>query len=192
MFVLLKAGVILQLVFLPWWARYLITIVWLVGMSNAFNLLDIMDGLASGSRLHRRHLPVGGGGAERRWVVAAFTVALVGALVGFLRFNFPPASIYLGDSGSLFVGLALGALAMVMDYTSTARLGFLAPLYILALPLIDTVYVTVLRLRAGRKIYHGSPDHFPLRLRRRLGGSTTRTVLVIYAAGVVFGGSVCW
>jgi UDP-GlcNAc:undecaprenyl-phosphate GlcNAc-1-phosphate transferase len=187
-FVLLKAGVILQLIFLPWWARYLITIIWLVGLSNAFNLLDIMDGLASGVGFIAGTYLLVVAVINERWVVAAFTVALVGALAGFLRFNFPPASIYLGDSGSLFIGLALGALAMVMDYTEHNRLGFLAPLYILALPLIDTVFVTILRLRAGRKIYHGSPDHFPLRLRRRLGGSTTRTVLVVYGAAVALGG----
>ncbi|HOC43097.1 MAG TPA: MraY family glycosyltransferase [Thermoanaerobaculales bacterium] len=187
-FVLLKAGVILELVFLPWWARYLITIVWLLGISNAFNLLDIMDGLASGVGFIAGSFLLVVAVLNGRWVVAAFTVALLGALVGFLRYNFPPASIYLGDCGSLFIGLSLGALAMVMGYTEASPLGFLAPLYILALPLIDTAYVTVLRLRAGRRIYHGSPDHFPLRLRRRLGGSTERTVLAIYAAGVVMGG----
>jgi len=185
--VLLKAGVILQLIFLPWWACYLITIVWLIGVSNAFNLLDIMDGLASGIGVIAGTYLLVVAVLNERWVVAAFTVALVGALAGFLRYNFPPATIYLGDCGSLFIGLSLGALAMVMDYTDHNDLGFLAPLYILALPLIDTVYVTILRIRAGRKIYHGSPDHFPLRLRRRLGGSTTKTVLVIYAAGAVFG-----
>lgn len=187
-FVLLKAGVILQLVFLPWWARYLITIVWLLGLTNAFNLLDIMDGLASGIGFIAGTYLLIVAVLNGRWVVAAFVVALLGALVGFLRYNFPPASIYLGDSGSLFIGLSLGALAMVMDYTDRNVLGFLAPLYILALPLIDTCYVIVLRLRAGRRIYHGSPDHFPLRLRRRLDGSTTRTVLAIYAAGTLLGG----
>ena len=77
---------------------------------------------------------------------------------------------------------------MVMDYSRHNPLGFVAPLFILALPILDTAYVTILRLKAGRKIYHGSPDHFPLRLRRRLGGSTTRTVLATYALGVAAGG----
>jgi UDP-GlcNAc:undecaprenyl-phosphate GlcNAc-1-phosphate transferase len=75
-----------------------------------------------------------------------------------------------------------------MDYTDRNPVGFVAPLFILALPLIDTAYVSVLRLRAGRKIYHGSPDHFPLRLRRRLGGSTVATVVTTYVAAAVFGG----
>jgi UDP-GlcNAc:undecaprenyl-phosphate GlcNAc-1-phosphate transferase len=185
--VLLKAGVIMQLIFLPWWARYLLTIIWLIGMSNAFNLMDIMDGLATGLGAIAGIFLLAVAVLNERWVVAAFTAALVGSLIGFLRYNFPPASIYLGDCGSLFIGLSLGALAMVMSYTDNSKLGFIAPLYILALPLLDTVYVIFLRVRSGRKIYHGSPDHFPLRLRRKLGGSTTRTVLVIYATAVVLG-----
>jgi UDP-GlcNAc:undecaprenyl-phosphate GlcNAc-1-phosphate transferase len=187
-FVLVRANVMVELAFLPWWARLAVTVLWLVGMSNAMNLIDIMDGLAGGvgviAATFLLVIAVGGG----RWVVAAFTAALVGALLGFLRSNFPPARIYLGDCGALFLGLSLGALAMVMDYTRTNPLGFLAPLFILAVPLVDTVYVSVLRLRAGRKVYYGSPDHFPLRLRRRLGGSTERTVLAVYGFALVMGG----
>ena len=148
-FVLLKAGVIVELVFLPWWARYVVTILWLVGLSNALNLMDIMDGLASGVGVIAAAFLLAVAELNERWVVAAFTVALIGALLGFLRFNFHPATIYLGDCGSLFLGLTLGALAMIMDYTAHNQLGFLAPGYILALPIIDTGYVTLLRLRSG-------------------------------------------
>ncbi len=187
-FVLLKSGVALHLVFIPPWLRLVLTVVWLIGLANALNLVDIMDGLASGLGLIAATFLLVVALFNGRWVVAAFTVALLGSLLGFLRFNFHPASIYLGDCGSLFLGLTLGALAMVMDYTQENPLGFLTPLYILALPLIDTVYVSVLRIRAGRRIYHGSPDHFPLRLRRRLGGATVKTVLLIYGAAVILGG----
>jgi len=185
--VLLKAGVSVHLVYLPLWARILITVLWLVGMSNAMNLLDIMDGLASGFGIVAAYFLLLVAVINGRWIVAAFTLALLGALLGFLRFNFHPASVYLGDCGSLFIGLALGALAMVMDYTTRNPLGFIAPVFILALPLVDTAFVTVLRLRARRKIYHGSPDHIPLRLRRRLGGRTVPTVLVLYGSSVVTG-----
>ncbi|HSN53187.1 MAG TPA: MraY family glycosyltransferase [Candidatus Sulfomarinibacteraceae bacterium] len=187
-FVLLKAGVTLHLIFLPWWARILLTVIWLVGLSNAFNLSDVMDGLASGLGVIAGTFLLVVALANGRLVVAFFTVALIGALLGFLRFNFHPAVIYLGDCGSLFIGLTLGALAMVMDYTDHNPLGFLAPLFFLALPIVDTFYVMVLRLRAGRRIYHGSPDHIPLRLRRRLGGSTVRTVVACYGAAAVLGG----
>jgi UDP-GlcNAc:undecaprenyl-phosphate GlcNAc-1-phosphate transferase len=186
-FVLLKAGIAVQLVFMPWWLRIVLTVVWLVGMSNAFNLVDIMDGLASGIGVIAATYLLVVAMLNGRFMVAAFTVALIGALLGFLRSNFYPATIYLGDCGSLFVGLTLGALAMVMDYTAHNPLGWLAPLYILAVPIVDTAYVTILRVRAGRKVYYGSPDHFPLRVRRRLEGWTAGTVLVAYGVAVIFG-----
>jgi len=186
-FVLLKAGIMVQVAFIPWWLRLIITVLWLVGLSNAFNLVDIMDGLASGLGVIAATFLLVVALLNGRLVVAAFTVALIGALLGFLRSNFYPATIYLGDCGSLFIGFNLGALAMVMDYTSHNPLGWLAPLYILAIPLVDTTYVIVLRIRAGRKIYYGSPDHFPLRVRRRLDGWTAGTVVVSYAVAVIFG-----
>jgi len=178
----------LHIIFIPWWARVALTVFWLVGISNAFNLSDIMDGLASGLGLIAGTYLLVVALLNGRMVVAFFTVALIGALLGFLRFNFHPAVIYLGDCGSLFIGLTIGALAMVMDYTRYNELGFVAPLYFLALPIIDTFYVMFLRAKAGRKIYYGSPDHIPLRLRRRLGGSTVRTVVACYGAAVVLGG----
>lgn len=186
-FVLVKAGVVVQLGFLPEWSRIPVTVLWLVGVSNSFNLLDIMDGLAAGVGVVAAGFLLLVAMLNGRMVVAAFTVALIGALLGFLHSNFHPASIYLGDCGSLFLGLSLGALAMVMDYTGRSPAGWLAPLYILALPLVDTGFVTVLRLHAGRKIYHGSPDHIPLRLRRRLGGSTVRTVVTLYGVALLLG-----
>ncbi len=186
-FVLLKAGIMVQVAFIPWWAQLIITILWLVGLSNAFNLVDIMDGLAAGLGVIAATFLLVVALLNGRFMVAAFTVAMIGALLGFLRSNFHPATIYLGDCGSLFIGLTLGALAMVMDYTLYNPLGWLAPLYILAVPLVDTLYVIVLRIRAGRKVYYGSPDHFPLRIRRRLDGWTEGTVVVSYAVAVVFG-----
>ncbi len=186
-FVLLKSGIMIEVAVMPLWLRLVVTVVWLVGMSNAFNLVDIMDGLASGLGVIAATFLLVVALLNGRWIVAAFTVALIGALLGFLRSNFFPAIIYLGDCGSLFVGLTLGALAMVMDYTMYNPLGWLAPLYILAVPIIDTLYVIVLRLRAGKKIYYGSPDHFPLRVRRRLDGWTAGTVVASYAVAVIFG-----
>ena len=186
-FVLIRAAVTVHLVVLPWWGRLLVTVLWLIGLANAFNLADIMDGLAAGLGVIGAGFLLAMAAINGRWVVAAFTVAMVGALLGFLKFNFAPARIYLGDCGSLFVGMTLGALAMVMDYTHHNPLGFLAPVFFLALPLIDTAYVIVLRMRAGRKVYYGSPDHFPLRLRKRLGGSTVWAVTTCYGVAVVLG-----
>ncbi|MBI4914807.1 MAG: undecaprenyl/decaprenyl-phosphate alpha-N-acetylglucosaminyl 1-phosphate transferase [Acidobacteria bacterium] len=179
-FVLLRSGAVIELVEVPPALRWPLAAAWLLGVCNAFNLLDILDGLAAG---------VGALAAVALGVVAVATgslpeaaaaFALAGALAGFLVFNFHPARIYLGDAGSLTIGITLGALALALPWTDVSPAGFLAPLAILVVPLADTAYVSVLRARAGRPFWHGSPDHFPLRLRRRLGGDVRRTALICY------------
>lgn len=186
-FVLLRSGAVIELVEVPPALRWPLAAAWLLGVCNAFNLLDILDGLAAG---------VGALAAIALGVVAVATgslpeaaaaFALAGALAGFLVFNFHPARIYLGDAGSLTIGITLGALALALPWTDVSPAGFLAPLAILVVPLADTAYVSVLRARAGRPFWHGSPDHFPLRLRRRLGGDVRRTALICYLITAVGG-----
>ena len=178
---LLRSGAVIELTQVPAGLRWPLAAIWLFAVCNAFNLLDVMDGLAAG---------VGGVAALAFGVVAlttgeypeaAASLALAGALGGFLVFNAPPARIYLGDAGSLAVGLTLGALAIAIRWSDRSAAGFLAPLAILAVPLADTAYVSVLRARAGKPFWHGSPDHFPLRLRVRLGGSTAKAMAMVVA-----------
>jgi len=186
-FVLLRSGAVIELVDVPPALRWPLAAAWLLGVCNAFNLLDILDGLAAG---------VGVLAALALGVVAVVTgslpeaaaaFALAGALAGFLVFNFHPARIYLGDAGSLTIGITLGALALALPWTGSSPAGFLAPLAILVVPLADTAYVSVLRARAGKPFWHGSADHFPLRLRRLLGGDVRRTALVCYLLAAVGG-----
>ncbi|HPC81794.1 MAG TPA: MraY family glycosyltransferase [Thermoanaerobaculaceae bacterium] len=195
-FVLLRSGAVIELTEVPSELRWPLAAAWLLAVCNAFNLLDIMDGLAAGvgaiAALALGLVALAGG--ELPEAAAAF--ALAGALAGFLVFNFNPARIYLGDAGSLATGITLGALALALHWTERSPAGFLAPLAILAVPLADTVYVTVLRARAGRPFWHGSPDHFPLRLRRAWHGRTRPAVVTCYAlaaAGAVIGvGCALW
>ncbi len=184
-FVLLRSGAVIELTQVPPGLRWPLAALWLFAVCNAFNLLDIMDGLAAG---------VGAVAALALGIVALTTgeypeaaaaLALAGALCGFLVYNAPPARIYLGDAGSLAVGLTLGALAIAIRWSDRSAAGFLAPLAILAVPLADTAYVSILRARAGKPFWHGSPDHFPLRLRVRLGGSTPRTMAAVVALAAV-------
>jgi UDP-GlcNAc:undecaprenyl-phosphate GlcNAc-1-phosphate transferase len=184
-FVLLRSGAVIELTEVPPPLRWPVAALWLFAVCNAFNLLDIMDGLAAG---------VGAVAALALGVVglvngelpeSAAAFALAGGLCGFLVFNLYPARIYLGDAGSLAVGITLGALALALKWSEKSPAGFLAPLAILAVPLADTALVSVLRARAGRPFWYGSPDHFPLRLCRRLGGNVPRTVGVILAVSVV-------
>jgi UDP-GlcNAc:undecaprenyl-phosphate GlcNAc-1-phosphate transferase len=186
-FVLLRSGAVIELVDVPLALRWPLAALWMLAVCNAFNLLDIMDGLAGGvGALAALALGVAAVVAgEVPEAAAAF--ALAGALAGFLVFNVHPARIYLGDAGSLAIGITLGALALAIPWSNRSPAGFLAPLVILAVPLADTAYVTVLRARAGRPFWYGSADHFPLRLRRLLAGDVRRTVAACWGLTLLGG-----
>ena len=182
-------GLRMQLVMLPDWLNFILTVVWLVGMTNAFNLIDIMDGLASGVAVIAGlllYLLAVTTPLYDKTFVAVWSLALAGAAAGFLRHNCRPAKIYLGDMGALAIGFLLATLAIGESYTSSTVLGLLAPLLVLAIPLYDTFYVIVLRLLARKSILRGSRDHCALRL-RRLGLSVEQTVLTLYAIALLFG-----
>ena len=184
--VLIKSSVYIKLVFLPLWLQVPLTALWLLAITNAFNLIDIMDGLSAGvgvvASLLLFFVAVGAG----RSTIATLLIALSGALLGFLKSNFEPAKIYMGDTGSLFVGLMLGALAMNNSYTIHNRVASLAPAVILGVPIFDTLFVMYVRWRRGLPVMLGSPDHFALRLRKwRL--TTRQTVLASYLATSLLG-----
>jgi UDP-GlcNAc:undecaprenyl-phosphate GlcNAc-1-phosphate transferase len=184
--VLLKSGVFIKLVFLPPWIQYPLTVFWLLAVTNAFNLIDIMDGLSAGVAFVASALLFVVACGAGRQTVATLLAALAGALLGFLRYNFAPAKIYMGDTGSLFIGLMLGALAMNNSYTVQNRVAALAPAVILGVPLFDTAFVMYVRWRRGLPVMRGSPDHFALRLRKwRL--TTPQTVLASCGATALLG-----
>lgn len=163
--VLVKAGVMIRLTFLPEWLALGLTVLWLVGMTNAINLIDVSDGLAAGvSAIAGLFLYI-----VSLWnghtTIGMVTLALVGATLGFLAYNRPPARIYLGDTGSMFLGFMLGALAMINHYTFQNRVAALAPVVILGVPLFDTFFVMGARALRRIPLMRGSPDHFAVRLR---------------------------
>jgi UDP-GlcNAc:undecaprenyl-phosphate GlcNAc-1-phosphate transferase len=180
-FVLLRSGVVIELAEVPQGLRWPLAALWLFAVCNAFNLLDVMDGLAAGvgavAGLAFGIVALSTG----EYPEAAASLALAGALCGFLVFNVHPARIYLGDAGSLAVGLTLGALAIAIRWSDRSPAGFLAPLAILGVPLADTAYVSILRARAGKPFWHGSSDHFPLRLRAAMGGNVGKAVSTVIA-----------
>jgi len=183
---LLKSSVYIKLVFLPPWVQFPLTVLWLLAVANAFNLIDIMDGLSAGVGAVSAALLFAVAVAAGRSMIATLLAALCGALLGFLRYNFQPARIYMGDTGSLFIGLMLGALAMNNSYTVHNRVASLAPAVILGVPLFDMLFVMYIRWRRGLPVMRGSPDHFALRLRKwRL--TTRQTVFASYAATLALG-----
>lgn len=163
-----------------------VTVLWVVGMSNAFNLIDGLDGLAAGVGLFSTSTVLVAALLNGRWEVALLAVALAGALFGFLRYNFNPASIFLGDSGSLLVGFALAAFAIRGSMKSSTAIAVAAPLLALALPILDTTIAMVRRLLTGKRLFEADAEHIHHRLLRR-GMTPLRVVLVLYAVAGVFG-----
>ncbi len=194
--VLLKSGIYVQLEFLPEIrgipiVAYLISVLWLVGLSNAFNIIDVMDGLASITAGIAAFMLFGVAMWNDRPTIAVLTLALAGGLIGFLWYNKPPAKIYLGDTGSLFIGMMLGSLAMIGSYTRNNDMAYLAPVLILGIPIFDTFLVMFIRWLKKRPVMFGSPDHYALRLRKM--GLSVRGVLIMSAvAGILLGGAAFW
>jgi UDP-GlcNAc:undecaprenyl-phosphate GlcNAc-1-phosphate transferase len=183
---LMNASIYIKLAFLPPWLSVSLSFLWLLAITNAFNIIDVMDGLAAGVAAAAAAVLFLVAALNGRQTYALLLAALAGALVGFLRSNFEPARIYMGDAGSMFVGLMLGALAMNNSYTRRNLVASLAPVVILGVPIFDMLFVMYVRYRRGIPVMLGSPDHFALRLRRwRL--STRQTVLASYAATLVLG-----
>lgn len=186
-FVLIKSGIKIEIAAWPDWLDLVLTVLWMVGLINAFNLLDIMDGLSAG---------VGAVSASCLLVVAilqgdqtiAFMLAaLIGSLLGFLRYNWQPAKIYMGDTGAMFIGLLLGAMTMVEKYPSDHPLSLLTPVFILGIPIFDTLFVMYIRYQRGLPMFWGSPDHIAIRL-RHWGMSVPQVVGASYMATACVGG----
>jgi len=172
---------------LPDAADVLLSVVWILGITNAFNLLDNIDGLAAGTAAVA---------ATIFFLIALFNdqdysallaIGLAGAMLGFLRSNFHPATIYMGDAGSLFIGFLMAYLGLKMRTTVTEIPQLFAPLVVLGVAVLDTTMVVVSRLRRGVSPFTGGQDHLSHRL-RRLGLSVRRSVSTLLLASVALGG----
>ncbi len=164
-----------------------VTILWIVAITNAFNFLDNMDGLSGGVAAICGALLLTAAVLSGQWFVGATLALLVGALAGFLVFNFPPASIFMGDCGSLLIGYLLALCSVKITYYDPQSAGIAghwwavgAPLIILAIPLYDLTSVTLLRLAQGKSPLVGDTQHFSHRLVRK-GLSRRAAVGVIWA-----------
>jgi UDP-GlcNAc:undecaprenyl-phosphate GlcNAc-1-phosphate transferase len=166
-------------VFPSWWSLPL-TIGWLVLCTNAVNLIDGVDGLAAGVGLFATSTMLLAALLQDNFPLAIATVPLVGCLLGFLRYNFNPATVFLGDSGSLFVGFLLGCYGVLWSQKSATILGMTAPLMALSIPLIDTGLAIVRRFLRRQPIFSADRGHIHHRLLDQ--GMTARKVsLILYA-----------
>jgi len=159
---------------------------WILTIINAINLIDIMDGLSSTVALSTGiiflsvalllHIPV----------VPLLIVAFLGAVVGFLWFNKPPARIYLGDAGSLFIGGFLATIPFMIPWGTYTAHGYCAPVIILSIPLLEVGFLIGIRTWKGIPFYNGSPDHFAIYLQRK-GLSKNQILLSMVAIHLLLG-----
>ena len=169
---------------LPHLASIILTIVWLIGCANAFNLIDGVDGLASGVGLFATATTLVAAILQHNMLLALATAPLAGALLGFLRYNFNPASIFLGDSGSLVIGFSLGALGIIWSQKAATILGMTAPLLALFIPILDTCLSIGRRFLRHQPIFGADGDHIHHRLLKR-GFTARRVALVFYLFAAV-------
>jgi UDP-GlcNAc:undecaprenyl-phosphate GlcNAc-1-phosphate transferase len=160
------------------------TVFWLVAMTNLINLIDGIDGLAAGISLMLMCLLVYVG-THGQMFSLCLAVGMAGALVAFLYFNFPPAKIYLGDGGAYFLGFLIGGLTIENSNKGTIAAALIAPIFALALPILDTSFSIVRRGLKGLPLFRPDRKHIHHRLLHQ-GWSRRRTVLTLYAVSLVF------
>jgi UDP-GlcNAc:undecaprenyl-phosphate GlcNAc-1-phosphate transferase len=162
-----------------------VTVLWLVGMSNAFNLIDGLDGLAAGLALVSTLGLLVAAAVSGRWETALVAGALAGALAGFLPYNFNPARVFLGDSGALPVGFVLAAIAVKSSIKASAAIAVAVPLLALALPILDVGLAVVRRVVRRRPVFEGDRDHIHHRL-VDMGLTPRRAVVTLYGVATFF------
>jgi len=162
-----------------------LTILWVIGITNAFNLIDGLDGLAGGSALFSTMVVFGVAVFSHSSLVSLLSIALAGAILGFLRFNFNPATIFLGDCGSLFIGFMLSALALQGAEKSPTIVAVAIPVVSFGLPILETVLSVLRRLIGGRPVFTADREHIHHKLLER-GMSHRQVVIVLYAVSALF------
>jgi UDP-GlcNAc:undecaprenyl-phosphate GlcNAc-1-phosphate transferase len=167
-------------------ASAVVTVLWLVAITNAFNLLDNMDGLSAGIAAIAAGFFFLIAAINGQFLVAGLAIALAGCALGFLRHNFFPAKIYMGDAGSLFIGFLLAVIGMKLRFNGEVQVTFLVPVLVLGVPLFDTTLVIATRLLNRKSPWSGGRDHTSHRL-VFVGIPTASAVSIVYAAGIALG-----
>jgi len=170
---------------LPWYLGLPLTILWVLAITNAFNLIDGLDGLAAGSALFSTLVAFVVTLLNGYSLVTVMTIALAGAILGFLRFNFNPATIFLGDSGSLFIGFLLSALALAGAQKAPTIVAVAIPVVSFGLPILETSLSILRRLISGRPVFTADREHIHHKLLQH-GLTHRQVVIVLYAVSAVF------
>ena len=168
-----------------WFVGLPLTILWVLAITNAFNLIDGLDGLAAGSALFSTLVVFVVALVSQSSLVSLMTLALAGAIVGFLRYNFNPATIFLGDCGSLFIGFMLSALALQGAQKAPTIIAVAIPVVSFGLPILETALSVVRRFISGRPVFTADREHIHHKLLQR-GLSHRQVVILLYAVSAIF------
>jgi len=163
-----------------------VTMFWLVGLTNTVNLIDGLDGLAAGVASIASFTILLIALEQDFILVAVLTAALAGAAVGFLRYNFHPAKIFMGDTGSMFLGFMLAGISVTGAVKSVATIALIVPIFALGLPILDTTFAIVRRVRGGVPIFKPDKGHLHHRL-LSVGFTQRQAVLLMYVISALFG-----
>ena len=169
----------------PWFVSLPLTVLWVVAITNSFNLIDGLDGLAAGSALFSTMVVFVVALVGHSSLLSLITVALAGALCGFLRYNFNPATIFLGDSGSLFIGFMLSALALEGAQKAPTIIAVAIPLVSFGLPILETALSVMRRFISGRPVFTADREHIHHKL-LQMGFTQRQAVITLYAVSAVF------
>jgi len=173
-------GIRTDIMYFGFWGNAVITFFWILGITNAFNLLDIMDGLAAGAALIVSSALLAIAFINPDINMQILSIILCAVTLGCLVFNLPPASIYLGNSGSHFLGFMIGAITLILRYASKENvLALLSPIVILWLPITDTFLLIIFRMMKRKIPFKKSNDHIAFRI-RYFASSPIKTILVMF------------
>jgi UDP-GlcNAc:undecaprenyl-phosphate GlcNAc-1-phosphate transferase len=170
---------------LPWYVGWAFTVIWVLAITNAFNLIDGLDGLAAGSALFSTMVVFVVALLNGPTLVEVMTITLAGAILGFLRFNFNPATIFLGDSGSLFIGFLLSALALFGAQKAPTIVAIAIPIVSFGLPILETVLSVLRRLISGRPVFTADREHIHHKLLQH-GLTHRQVVILLYGVSAIF------
>ena len=169
-----------------WMGALPLTVLWVLWITNAFNLIDGLDGLAAGSALLSTLAVFTVSLINQNALIAVLTVSLAGAILGFLKYNFNPATIFLGDSGSLFIGFTLSALALVGGGKTSTLVAVSVPVISFGLPILDTIIAVMRRFLNGQPLFSADRQHIHHKLMER-GFSHRQVVILLYGVSAACG-----
>ncbi len=170
----------------PWIISLLVTLLWIVGITNTINLIDGLDGLAAGVSFIATIVIAYIAFINLRYEIAMAFLALAGSCLGFLPWNFHPAKIFMGDGGALYLGFMIGSISVMSPMKSATVIATILPIFVLALPILDTALAIIRRVKNGRPIMEADKQHLHHKI-LNVGMGHKRTVLTLYCISGIMG-----